>query len=101
MNKTEFCAKMAERITEATGKFMSKAECLRQYDNVMGCLYDFVSEGEEVNIFGLLRFEMPVVPERVGRNPATGEPMTIPAHKALKVKASKTLKEAVKALPLD
>ena len=30
-----------------------------------------------------------------GRNPRTGESMTIPAHKAVKISASSTLKKAV------
>ncbi|MEA5650539.1 HU family DNA-binding protein, partial [Cutibacterium granulosum] len=30
-----------------------------------------------------------------GRNPRTGEAMTIPAHRAVKISASSTLKKAV------
>ena len=33
--------------------------------------------------------------ERQGRNPATGEPMTIPASKSVGFKAAKALKDAV------
>lgn len=95
MNKVEFCAKMAER----TG--MSKAEATRQYDNVIGCLYDFVTEGDDVCLFGLCHFKSDVVDTHEARNPATGETVTIPARKRLTVKISKTAKEAVKALPVD
>lgn len=95
MNKIEFCEKMAER----TG--MSKAECQRQYDNVMGNLFDFVSEGEEVSIYGLGMFKVDVKEEHEARNPATGDTITIPAHKAVKFKVSKALKEAVKTLPIE
>ena len=35
--------------------------------------------------------------ERLGRNPRSGEPMTIPATKAIKFKAGKELKESTKA----
>lgn len=95
MNKIEFCAKMAER----TG--MSKAECQRQYDNIMGNLFDFVSEGEEVSIYGLGMFKVDVKEEHEARNPSTGDTITIPAHKTVKFKVSKALKEAVKALPIE
>lgn len=94
MNKVEFCAKMAER----TG--MSKAEAARQYDNVVGCLYDFVTEGEDVSLFGLCHFKSELVEAHEARNPATGETITIPARKRLIVKVSKTAKDAVKALPV-
>ena len=95
MNKVEFCANMAER----TG--MSKAECQRQYDNVMGNLFDFVSEGEEVSIFGVGSFKIDIKEEREARNPATGDTIVVPAHKAVKFKVSKALKDAVKALSVD
>ena len=95
MNKIEFCAKMAER----TG--MSKAECQRQYENVMGNLYDFVSEGEEVSIFGVGVFKIETKEERQARNPATGEAISIPTHKSVRFKLSKSLKDNVKALPVD
>lgn len=95
MNKIEFCAKMAER----TGK--SKAECQRQYENVIGCLYDFLSEGDDVSLFGICNFKVEIKEAHDARNPATGETITIPAHKALKVKLSKSVKDNVKALPID
>ena len=37
-------------------------------------------------------------PERTGRNPSTGEPMTIKASKAPKFTAGKALKDAVNAV---
>ena len=44
---------------------------------------------------GLFTAEAVERPARNGRNPRTGESMTIPAHKAVKISASSTLKKAV------
>ena len=94
MNKTEFCAEMASR----TG--LSKSECQREYDAVMGCLYDFVAEGNDVNVFGIGQFIVKDEAEHEARNPLTGEAITVPARKAVKFKMSKSLKDAVKKLPV-
>ncbi|MDR2611290.1 MAG: HU family DNA-binding protein [Deltaproteobacteria bacterium] len=46
-------------------------------------------------IFGLGVFEVVKRPKRKGRNPRTGEPLTVKAHKAVKFKPAKVLKDAV------
>ena len=46
-----------------------------------------------INNFGTFRSKM--VPERDGHNPATGEKVTIPAHKALRLSVSSVLKKAI------
>lgn len=95
MNKTEFCAEMAER----TGS--TKKDCLRAYESVFGCLYDFLSEGKEVNIYGLGQFKIENKPEREARNPLNGEFVTVPAHKVIRMKLSKSIKDAVRELPVE
>jgi len=91
MNKTELVAAFAERM-ELTKKDAEKA---------LAVFTDIVTEelvkGEKVSITGFGTFEVVDRAEREGRNPATGEPMTIAASKALKFKAGKLLKDAVKA----
>jgi len=44
---------------------------------------------------GLGTFEVVKRAKRKGRNPRTGEPVTIKAHKAVRFRPSKTLKDAV------
>ena len=44
---------------------------------------------------GLGTFKVKDVDARIGRNPATGEPLDIPASKRVKFSASKALKERV------
>lgn len=91
MNKTELVAALAEKM-ELTKKDAEKA---------LFALTDIVTEvlvkGEKVAITGFGTFEVANRAEREGRNPKTGEPMTIAATKAPKFKASKLLKDAVKA----
>ncbi|MDU4678914.1 MAG: HU family DNA-binding protein, partial [Cutibacterium granulosum] len=53
------------------------------------------AKGEKVQLPGLFTAEAVERPARNGRNPRTGESMTIPAHKAVKISASSTLKKAV------
>ena len=54
-----------------------------------------LAKGEKVQLPGLFTAEAVERPARNGRNPRTGESMTIPAHKAVKISASGTLKKAV------
>ncbi|WP_396427302.1 HU family DNA-binding protein, partial [Listeria monocytogenes] len=54
-----------------------------------------LAKGEKVQLPGLFTAETVERPARNGRNPRTGESMTIPAHKAVKISASSTLKNAV------
>lgn len=91
MNKTELVAALAEKM-ELTKKDAEKA---------LVAFTDIVTEelvkGERVAIIGFGTFEVANRAEREGRNPKTGEPMTIAATKAPKFKAGKLLKDAVKA----
>ena len=50
---------------------------------------------KEVSLTGFGKFQVVERAERMGRNPATGEQKLIPASKAVKFKASKTLKDTV------
>ena len=49
-----------------------------------------------VDIYGFGKFSLSERAARMGLNPATGEKIEIPASKAVKFKASKSLKDAVK-----
>jgi DNA-binding protein HU-beta len=54
-----------------------------------------LTESGEATIPGLGKLVSRDTPARVGRNPRTGEPADIPAHKAVKFRAAKALKDAV------
>lgn len=90
MNKTELVA----RVAEATGK--TKKETAVVVDAIFEAITQALAAGEEVNVYQFGKFIIKDRPERVGRNPKTGEEITIPASKAPKFKPATALKEMVK-----
>ena len=91
MNKTELITAMAEKA-EISKKDAEKA--LTAFTNIIA---DTLVDGDKVAITGFGTFEVVERAERQGRNPATGEAITIAASKSPKFKTGKALKEAVKA----
>ncbi len=91
MNKTELISAMSEKA-EISKKDAEKA--LTAFTNVVA---DVLVDGDKVAITGFGTFEVVERAERQGRNPATGETITIAASKSPKFKTGKALKDAVKA----
>ncbi|MCD7882785.1 MAG: HU family DNA-binding protein [Lachnospiraceae bacterium] len=89
MNKTELIAAIAEK-TELSKKDAEKA--VKAFTEVVE---EQLKSGEKVQMVGFGTFEVSTRPEREGRNPQTGETMTIAASKTPKFKAGKALKDAV------
>ena len=89
MNKTELIA----AISTKAGLTKKDAE------KVLKAFTDTVTEelkkGEKVQIVGFGTFEVSERAARDGRNPSTGEPMSIAASKARRFKAGKALKDAI------
>ena len=89
MNKTE----LVEAIASSTE--MTKTDV----DKVVTAFVDVVTEalvkGDKVSLKGFGNFEVRERGERTGRNPRTGETMTIAASKAHAFKSSSALKNAV------
>ncbi|HEX2019239.1 MAG TPA: HU family DNA-binding protein [Aurantimonas sp.] len=69
----------------------------KQAREVMGSLLDGIAEaaakGEEVSLPGFGKFKVKDMPERSGRNPSTGEAITIAASKKLTFTPAKALKD--------
>lgn len=91
MTKKELVSAMAEK-TEQT-----KVKTAEMLDALIEVVSETLSNGEEVAIAGLGKFEVRERAARNGRNPQTGEAITIAASKVPAFKASKILKDAVKA----
>lgn len=91
MNKTELIDAMATK----TGLTKKNAEV------ALNAFIETVSEelvkGEKVSLVGFGTFEVSERAAREGRNPQTGETMTIAASKAPKFKAGKALKDQINA----
>lgn len=91
MNKTELIETMCKKA-EISKKDAEKA--LTAFTNIVA---DALVDGDKVQLVGFGTFEVVERAERQGRNPATGEVITIAASKSPKFKAGKALKDAVKA----
>lgn len=89
MNKTEFIAAVAEKA-EISKKDSEKA--LKAFVDVVA---EQLKAGDKVQLVGFGTFEVSERVAREGRNPQTGETMTIAACKAPKFKAGKALKDAI------
>lgn len=89
MNKTE----LAEAVAEAAD--LSKAKAGEAVNAVIAGISDALANGDSVSLIGFGTFSVKDRPERTGKNPKTGEPLTIAAHKAPHFKAGKGLKDAV------
>lgn len=89
MTKTELVAKIAEEtgVTKAVADTVIKSS--------IGIITEAMKSGDDVSFVGFGTFSSVDKPERTGKNPSTGEPITIAAHKAAKFKAGKALKDAL------
>lgn len=89
MNKTELVAAIANDA--AISKKDAEAALKAMIENIEKALKD----GEKVSLVGFGTFEVSERAARTGRNPQTGEEMTIAACKAPKFKAGKAFKDAI------
>ena len=87
MNKTELVAAIAEHA-DMTKKDADKA--ITAFTEVVA---KELKKGEKIQLVGFGTFEVVDRDAREGRNPKTGETMTIAASKAPKFKAGKALKD--------
>ena len=90
MNKSELVKAISEK-SDLTAKNAEKF-----LDSFVGIIIDTVKKGEEVNLFGFDSFFVTGREERTGRNFRTGSLIQIPASKAVRFKAGKGLRDAVK-----
>ena len=89
INKTELVEKLAE------GTELPKTTCAKVIDEFMTVVKDAVKAGDKVQLIGFGTFERGDRAAREGKNPQTGEPMTIPASHVAKFKPGKTFKDYI------
>jgi DNA-binding protein HU-beta len=90
MNKSELIDKVA-----ATAE-LNKASATRAVEAVLDGIADALRQGDSVNLVGFGTFSVGMRAARTGRNPRTGEAISIAASKNPKFKAGKGLKDALK-----
>ena len=89
MNKSE----LIEAIAESAD--LTKSEAGRALDAVLDAVVEALKRGETVSLVGFGSFGVKERAERQGRNPQTGNSITIKATKIPSFKAGKALKDAV------
>lgn len=91
LNKSQVIAEVADTLG------VSKAESKKFLEAFIDVTTVALSKGKDrkVAISGFANFELKSRKARVGRNPATGEKIKIPAKKVLKITPLKAFKEAV------
>ena len=90
MNK----AQLIDSLASKTG--MTKKAASEALDTILETIVDALQKGEKVTITGFGTFEVRSRKARTGRNPQTGEEITIPARKVAAFRAGKSLKESVR-----
>ena len=91
MNKTELVAAMAEQAQ------ISKKDAEAALKAFTDVVANELKANGKVQLVGFGTFEVSERAAREGRNPQTGETMTIAASKAPKFKAGKSLKDLINA----
>ena len=89
MNKTEF-------INAVAAKEGIEKKCAEKAVNaVFATIADQLAKGEKIQLVGFGTFEVRERAEKQGRNPRTGEVMTVAASKVPAFKAGAALKDKV------
>ena len=89
MNKSELISAVADKAG------ISKKDSEAAVSAVFDAITRSLTQRDKVQIAGFGTFEVKHRDIRIGRNPATGEDVEIPARWAPVFKAGKTLKDAV------
>jgi DNA-binding protein HU-beta len=89
MNKSE----LIDAIADSSG--LTKADAGRALDGLIDAITSTLKKGDSISLIGFGTFSVKERAERQGRNPQTGEPITISAAKIPSFKAGKALKDAV------
>jgi DNA-binding protein HU-beta len=84
---------LIDAVAQSTGD--AKGNIGAAIDALLETVRAAVTRGETVQLIGFGSFSTGARAERSGRNPATGETITIPAAKTVKFTAGKAFKDAV------
>lgn len=87
-------AELVDRVAKKTG--LKKKEVSPVVDAVFEVIQEALQAGEKVQLIGFGNFEVRERAARKGRNPQTGEEITISSSKVPAFKPGKALKDAVK-----
>jgi nucleoid DNA-binding protein len=89
MNKKELVEAMASKSE------LTIAQANKALDAFVDVVTEALKAGDSLQLVGFMTLKVADRPERMGRNPATGESITIPAKRVVKFKAGKGLESAI------
>jgi DNA-binding protein HU-beta len=89
MNKQELIGAVAESAG------LTRADATKAVESVFDSISSALKKGDEVRLVGFGTFSVSKRKASTGRNPRTGEPMSIAASSQPKFKAGKGLKDSV------
>ena len=89
MNKNDLAAVVASKSG------LSKGDAAKAVDAILDGIVESLQQGTEVRLVGFGTFSVSHRATSQGRNPRTGQTITIPAAMVPKFKAGKALKEAL------
>ena len=87
-------ADIVENVYEKLGVY-SKKEAAEIVEIVFEAIKETLAKGEKLKISGFGNFVVRQKASRLGRNPKTGDPITISARKVLTFKPSQVLKNGL------
>ncbi|MBZ5639336.1 MAG: HU family DNA-binding protein [Acidobacteriia bacterium] len=90
MTKTELIQALSDAAT------MEKKQAKAFLESLTGLIEKNIKKGGEVPLKGLGKFRVVKRKARMGRNPATGEAIKIPAKTVVKFTVAKSLKDLIK-----
>ena len=86
-------AELIDAVAERSG--LTKRDVTDAVDNLLEIVKTALAKGEKVQLIPFGSFEVRERQKREGRNPKTGERLTIPARRVPAFHAGKDLREAV------
>jgi integration host factor subunit alpha len=89
-------ADLVERIQANTS--FTKKDSAEMLESVFSIIKNTLEAGEKIKIAGFGNFEVKQKKDRKGRNPQTGESITIEARKVLSFKPSTLLRQKLNAI---
>lgn len=89
MNKNQLVEQVSSRAD------VSKVAAGKALDALIDAITTTLAGGGAVTLVGFGTFSVVDRPERIGRNPQSGKPLTIRARKAATFRAGKSLKESI------
>jgi len=89
VNRAELIEAVAQEVA------LPKARVAAVVEVLVGKIGDALASGERVEIHGLGIFTTTICAAKKGRNPATGEPVDVPAARVVKFKPARSVKATV------